>query len=64
MESTSASDEKYHNNFEILPYKVVNIRSLFNEFYVESTSASDEKYHNNFEILPYKVVNIRQVIKG
>ena len=28
QESTSASDEKYHNNFDILPYKVVNIRQV------------------------------------
>ena len=27
-ERTSASDEKYHNNFEILPYIVVNIRQV------------------------------------
>ena len=27
-ERTSASDEKYHNNLEILPYIVVNIRQV------------------------------------
>ena len=31
-ERTSASDEKFQNNFEILPYTVVNIRQVIKGF--------------------------------
>ena len=66
-ERTSASDEKYHNNFEILPYIVVNIRQvikgcifplthrhLFTDLSLDKMSASETALSANMNNLEVK----------